>query len=69
MKNRVLIISNDPNLCVEIQNALCKVSMIVDAAFSPFEAIDLFLRYDYSLMFRVYAVLDIVLYLCALSCP
>ena len=50
MKNRVLIIHNDPNLCVEIQTALCSEIMVVDAAFSSSEALDLLLHYDYSLV-------------------
>ena len=50
MKNRVLIIHNDPNLCVEIQTALCSEIMVVDIAFSSFEALDLFLHYDHSLI-------------------
>ena len=47
MKSRVLIIHNDPSLCAKIKNALCEASMIVDTAFSPSEAIDLFLHYEY----------------------
>lgn len=50
MRIRVLIIHDDPNLCAEIQTALCEATMIVDTVFSPSEAIDLFLRYDYSLV-------------------
>ena len=47
MKSRVLIIHNDPSLCAKIKNALCEASIIVDTAFSPSEAIDLFLHYEY----------------------
>lgn len=50
MKNRVLAIHNDSSICVEMQAALCDSSMIVDTAFSPSEAIGLFLRYDHSLI-------------------
>ena len=50
MKSRVLIIHNDSSVCAEIQAALCKATMIVDTAFTSSEAIDLFLRYDYSLI-------------------
>ena len=50
MKNRVLIIHNDPSIRAEIQAALCEATMIVDTAFSPSEAIDLFLHYDYNLI-------------------
>lgn len=48
MNSRVLVIHNDQNLCVKIQTALCSAAMIVDAAFSPSEAIDTFLHYDHS---------------------
>ena len=50
MKNRILIIHNDPNICVEIQRSLSETAMIADITFSSSEAIDLFLRYDYSLI-------------------
>lgn len=50
MKSRVLIIHNDSSVCAEIQAALCKATMIVDTAFTSSKAIDLFLRYDYSLI-------------------
>ena len=50
MKSRVLIILNNSNICTEMQSALCEATMIVDTAFSPAEAIDLFLRYEYSLI-------------------
>lgn len=50
MKNRVLIIQNDPGLCAAIKAVLCETSMIVDTAYSSSEAIDLFLRYDYSIV-------------------
>ena len=50
MKSRVLIIHNDPNLCAEIKTALCGATMTVDAAFSPSEAVKLFLHYDCSLI-------------------
>lgn len=50
MKRRVLVIHSDQSLDVEIQTALCSTAMIVDAVFSPSEAVDLFLRYDYSLI-------------------
>lgn len=50
MKSRVLIVHNDPNLCVEIQTVFCSEIMVVDAAFSSSEALDLFLHYDYSLV-------------------
>ena len=50
MKSRVLIIHNDSIVCAKIQAVLCKATMIVDTAFSSSEAIDLFLRYDYSLI-------------------
>ena len=50
MKSRVLIIHNDPNLCAEIKTALYEATIIFDTAFSPSEAIDLFLHYDYSLI-------------------
>ena len=49
MKSRVLII-RDSNIRTEIQAALCDANIIVDTSFSPSEAIDLFLRYDYSLI-------------------
>ena len=49
MKSRVLIIG-DLNIRTEIQAALCDANIIVDTSFSPSEAIDLFLRYDYSLI-------------------
>ena len=49
MKSRVLII-RDLNIRTEIQAALCDANIIVDTSFSPSEAIDLFLRYDYSLI-------------------
>lgn len=48
MQRRVLVIHRDQRLCGEIQTALCSAAMIVDVAFSPSEAVDLFLRYDYS---------------------
>ena len=50
MKNRILIIHNDPILCAEIQTSFSEASMLIDIAFSSSEAIDLFLRYDYSLV-------------------
>lgn len=50
MKRRVLVIHSDQSLGVEIQTALCSATVIVDAAFSPSEAVGLFLRYDYSLI-------------------
>lgn len=50
MKSRVLVIHNDPGPCAEIETALCGAAMVVDTAFSPSEAINLFLRYDYSLI-------------------
>lgn len=50
MKSRVLVIHNDPSLCTEIQNTLCSAAMIVDIVFSSSEAVELFLRYDYSLI-------------------
>ena len=50
MKSRVLVIHNDPGSCAEIETALCGAAMVVDTAFSPSEAINLFLRYDYSLI-------------------
>ena len=54
MKSRVLII-RDSNIRTEIQAALCDANIIVDTSFSPSEAIDLFLRYDYSLIvFDIY---------------
>ena len=49
MKSRVLII-RDSNIRTEIQAALCDANIIVDTSFFPSEAIDLFLRYDYSLI-------------------
>ena len=50
MKSRVLIIRNDPSSYAKIETTLCDAAMIVDTAFSPSEAIDLFMRYDYSLI-------------------
>ena len=50
MRSRVLIIHNDTSICAEMQAALCESSIIVDTAFSPSEAIGLFLRYDHSLI-------------------
>ena len=50
VKSRVLVIQNDPSLYTEIQNALCSAAIIVDVVFSPSEAVDLFLHYDYSLI-------------------
>ena len=50
MKIRVLIIHNDPNFCADIKTAFCEATMIVDTAFSPSEAIDLFLHYDHDLI-------------------
>ena len=50
MKSRVLAIHNDPSICAEIQTALCHATIIIDTAFSPSEAIEFFLRYDYSLV-------------------
>lgn len=50
MKNRVLIVHNNPNICAEIQRTLSEAAMIVDTMFSSSEAIDIFLRYDYSLI-------------------
>ena len=48
VKSRGLIIRNDPSLCTEIETALYEAAIIVDTAFSPSEAVDLFLRYDHS---------------------
>ena len=50
MKRRVLVIHGDQNFGGEIQTAFCSAAMLVDAAFTPAEAVDLFLRYDYSLI-------------------
>ena len=50
MIRRLLVIHRNQSLGVEIQTALCSAAMIVDTAFSSSEAIDLFLRYDYSLI-------------------
>ena len=50
MKSRVLAIHNDPRLSTELETAFCKTSIFIDTAFSSSEAIDLFLRYDYSLI-------------------
>ena len=50
MKNRVLIIHNDPNICTEIQAALCGATMIADTAFSPPKAVEFFLHYDHNLI-------------------
>ena len=50
VKSRGLIIRNDPSLCTEIETALYEAAIIVDTAFSPSEAIDLFLRYNYTLI-------------------
>ena len=50
MKIRVLIIHSKRGLCAEIAAALCDTVMIIDTAYSPSEAINLFLRYDYSLI-------------------
>ena len=50
MKTRILVIRSNQSLGVEIQTALCSTAIIVDVAFSPSEAIDLFMRYDYSLI-------------------
>lgn len=50
MKNRILIVHNNPNICAEIQRTLSDATMIVDTTFSSSEAIDLFLHYNYSLI-------------------
>ena len=50
LKIRVLIIHSNRSLCAEIEAALCDTIMIIDTAYSPSEAINLFLRYDYSLI-------------------
>lgn len=50
MKIRVLTIQSSRGPCAEIEAALCDTVMIIDTAFSRSEAINLFLRYDYSLI-------------------
>ena len=50
MKRRVLVIHRDQSLGRDIQTTLYSTAMIADVAFSPSEAVDLFLRYDYSLV-------------------
>ena len=50
MKNRILVIHNDPNVCAEIRSTLSESAMHTDAVFSPSKAVDSFLRYDYSLI-------------------
>ena len=50
MNSRVLLIHNDPILCEGIKAAICEAAMIADTTFSPAEAINLFLRYDYNLI-------------------
>ena len=50
MKSRVLIIHKEPRFCFEIQAALSEATIFVDTASSPHEAVELFLRYDYSLI-------------------
>ena len=50
MNSHVLIILNEPDICVEIQTALSEATMLVDVAFSVSEAVDLFLHCDYSLI-------------------